>query len=280
MQYSVIKKSIVAIVINLLNAEFPPIIGTGFFIKENGFILTNRHIVEKIAEIGTRLGRGRIEDIVKVFYFVERDKAISIVPLSVTRAAKVGWEKVPENYYGEDSPDIGFLELKDVKDCPVLNLFEGTIKEGEDVCLAGFPMGTDTLKAPGWIHQIGPTLQRGIIGAVLPFPCESPHAILLDIMTQGGSSGSPVFLPDSGQVIGILYGGLNDFYRDKNVRYRVPTSLSLAIPYNVIKNALATLKQDKKAIPETDKIPLVQWIKEQSVHQVKPKDGLGMLRFS
>src|SRR5260370_8790405 len=90
-----------------------------------------------------------------------------------------------------------------------------------------------TLTAPGWIHQVTPTLQRGIISAVLPFTCTTPHAYAINVMVQGGASGSPVFLSESGEVIGVLYAGLNDprvtlltpdlYTVPTNIRYVVPS---------------------------------------------------------
>ncbi|GAJ23629.1 unnamed protein product, partial [marine sediment metagenome] len=34
---------------------------------------------------------------------------------------------------------------------------------------------------------------------------------MINIMSQGGASGSPVFLPETGEVIGVLYGSLEEF---------------------------------------------------------------------
>jgi hypothetical protein len=50
-----------------------------------------------------------------------------------------------------------------------------------------------------------PPLQAGIISATLPFPGTRPHGYLINVMIQGGASGSPVFLSDSGTVIGAVY---------------------------------------------------------------------------
>ena len=73
-------------------------------------------------------------------------------------------------------PDLAFVPVK-ARGLPAVAL-DGpeAIDEGTEVATAGFPMGTDALMAPGWIHQVTPTLQRGIISAVLPFPCPTPHA--------------------------------------------------------------------------------------------------------
>ena len=84
----------------------------------------------------------------------------------------------------------------------------GSLREGVEVGTIGFPMGRDALMAPGWLHQLSPFLQRGVISAVLPFPCPTPHSFVINVMSIGGASGSPVFLADSPKVIGILNSGL------------------------------------------------------------------------
>ena len=91
--------------------------------------------------------------------------------------------------------------------------------------------------APGWIHQLSPILQKGIISAILPMVCDYPHGIMIDIVTEGGASGSPIFNVETGEVIAMLYGGLFDTHILKNrmdednlLQYRNTTSHTLAIP--------------------------------------------------
>jgi hypothetical protein len=79
--------------------------------------------------------------------------------------------------------------------------------EGVEVGTIGYPMGTDALRAPGWVNQFGPFLQRGIIGAILPTRCKAPHSFVINLVSLGGASGSPVFLAESGHVIGVLQFG-------------------------------------------------------------------------
>jgi len=38
--------------------------------------------------------------------------------------------------------------------------------------------------------------------------CKSPHSFVINLMSLGGASGSPVFLAENGHVIGILNAGL------------------------------------------------------------------------
>jgi hypothetical protein len=60
---------------------------------------------------------------------------------------------------------------------------------------------------------------------------------------QGGSSGSPVFDPETGEVVGVIYANL---FETKSITgdgglfiYKNPTSHTLAIPTNHIQKALA-----------------------------------------
>jgi len=101
------------------------------------------------------------------------------------------------------------------------------------------------LTAPGYVHQVTPTLQRGIVSAVLPFSCEYPHAFTINVMTQGGASGSPVFDPVTAEVVGVLYAGLNDIgvTRAKD-EYRLPTNISYVVPAHYIQRLLTQLERD------------------------------------
>jgi hypothetical protein len=85
-----------------------------------------------------------------------------------------------------------------------------------------------------------------VVGAILPFPCKNPHALLLDLMTQGGSSGSPVFESESGNVVGILYGGIEeqrilDGGKDGVMIYKNPTGISYAVPSHFIAGLIKEL---------------------------------------
>lgn len=170
------------------------------------------------------------------------------IPLEVIGAFKIGKYKPGQTYYGPKIPDIGFLHVK-AKGLPALKINDNRkiLCEGLEIATAGFPMGTDALRAPGWLHQITPTLQKGIVSAVLPFRCASAHGFSINIMTQGGASGSPVFLPETGEVIGVLYGGLNDYSLTKNKDiYAMPTNISYVVPSHFISKSLALIIEDPR----------------------------------
>jgi S1-C subfamily serine protease len=77
---------------------------------------------------------------------------------------------------------------------------------------------------------------------------------MLDVLIQGGSSGSPVFDPDSGEVVGVIYGGLFEeraMAGEGLLVYRNPTSHTFAVPANQIQNALRAVAANK-ALPSNE----------------------------
>lgn len=239
--YPRLKPSIVAIASRLsTNPDFPDIIGTGFIARSDGIIITNEHVIKAIKKLPRRKSAPFDEWPAVVLYFhLIPGRGMLPIPFVIKGVMLFKRETPFEgSWYGPEVPDVGMIHVH-VKDLQSLQIASRlTLKEGDGIMLSGFPMGTDTLRAPGWLHQLSPTLQSGIISAILPFPCENPHALLLDVMTQGGSSGSPVFNPDTGEVIGLEYAGLSEpkVLKGKSgiLIYENNTSLTLAIPPSIL----------------------------------------------
>jgi len=114
-----------------------------------------------------------------------------------------------KSWYGIQVPDLGIL-LTNVTETPGLSLAEGDfeIQPGVEIATCGFPRGSQFIVRDGRLQQLTPTLRRGIVSAVYPFPIAQPHGFSIDVMQQGGGSGSPVFRTDTGLAVGILHSGL------------------------------------------------------------------------
>lgn len=248
--YKRIKRSIVAFTQkyerlpdkNTKPPEFPTIIGTGFVIREDGIIVTNQHVVKAFSAVPRPPDVPQDNYPVHAMIFKETEAGISYTPVEILNVGTIKGSP-PEVYYGpKEGPDLAFVQVRVRGLSPVELEDEMVLEEGLEVCTAGFPMGTGLLTEPGWLHQLTPILQKGIISSTFPFPCKYPHAFTINVMNQCGASGSPVFHGESGKVIGIHYKGLileNKIYINNNCySIQLPTNISYALPSYYITNLL------------------------------------------
>jgi S1-C subfamily serine protease len=226
--------------------DLPSIIGTGFVVDELGLIATNDHVIDAFRKLEVPQqfkGKGWP---VQGILFKKTDEGLLQIPLEVDGIFKISSFEPKGITYSKTPPDVGFVNVK-MKGLPALPLnATRPVEEGADAATAGYPMGTSALMPRGYVEQLTPTLQKGIISAVLPFECASAHAYKMNVMIQGGASGSPVFFCDTGEVLGILYASLNDLnvipVKGGRIPYFVPTNISFVLPAHFVVKALEGLK--------------------------------------
>ena len=274
------------------NLSFAPIIGTGFVIDKNGIIATNDHVAEILIKSEQHPLARNGECHFNVMLFSITDKGLLPIQLEIIEVFQ------PKSYprkmlCAPDKPDIAFVKVK-AKDLPALELDTSILKAGVEVATAGFPMGTKALVATGKLGQISPTLQRGIISAVLPYQQALPHAYTINVMVQGGASGSPVFLPESGKVIGVLYSSLNDYNQLSGegvlkdielakegkavesmqikikAKYAVPTNISYVAPSHDISGFFSERKSDGDFTLPSDTKTLDELIASKEQKEILP----------
>ena len=137
--------------------------GSGFVISNDGYILTNHHVVDKAEEIQVQ--------------FADRSEYTATIIGSDRRS------------------DLALLKI-DAKDLPSLKFAESdTTKVGAWVLAIGSPFGLDYSVTAGIVSAIGRSLPTEQGENYVPF-------IQTDVAINRGNSGGPLFNLD-GQVVGI-----------------------------------------------------------------------------
>ncbi len=245
-----LRPSVVGVGLRRSSYEYE-ILGTGFFLHAEGWIVTNRHVLEAIADLANANDGGiTIRKDAAVVMFVQApptEEFRSVTGIVATRVIAVAapphisseiaeasekiasGEIVPPKFKGLE-PEIIHPETLDIGLCqidpkglpkealplsPTKIIDSKDVIEGTPIGVIGFPRGLSLPDSYSSVSdiQLTPLLQVGVVSGILPMSGDpKPDRFVLDVMINPGSSGSPVFL-ENGSVIGIAQATRIAFHR-------------------------------------------------------------------
>ena len=202
--------------------------GTGFVVENGALVVTNAHVIPNVIETERREllvvaipGKGQESEV----------RAVTVV--------------ATDRRY-----DLSILKLQGTP-LPALKLGDsGSVVEGERYLFTGFPIGAAIGLFPATHHCI--------ISALTPVAIPLPDSSQLDARTvrqlnagaypifqldgtaYPGNSGSPLYDPDSGEVVGVI--NMVFVKGSKEAAITAPSGITYAIPIQPLKDLLRTVQ--------------------------------------
>lgn len=218
-----IRASVVAIgTVQELRAPPVRFLGTGFVVGNGNYVITNAHVIPSVLSTENKeflavfSGRG------------DRAKAHTVEQVAVDAAH-----------------DLALLRLHGAP-LPAVKLGSSeSVREGQQFAFTGFPIGT--------VLGLYPVTHRAIVSAVTPIVIPAPSArhlnisalkalrnpfqvFQLDGTAYPGNSGSPLFHPETGEVVGII--NMVFVKGPKESALSEPSGITYAIPGEYIRDLL------------------------------------------
>jgi serine protease Do len=204
--------------------------GTGFVVGDGSLVATNAHVLPPV-----------IDD--------ERHEAlvVAIAGLTPTSPAMV---RTAKTLVIDQEHDLALIRIDGPK-LPALALGDsGRVREGQSYLFTGFPIGA--------VLGLVPATHRAMISALTPIAiptgnaqelearaikrlATSPYPVMqLDGTAYPGNSGSPLYDPETGEVIGIVNSVVVKATRESVLSQ--PSGISFAVPAQPLKNLLQSNK--------------------------------------
>ncbi|MBS3955260.1 MAG: trypsin-like peptidase domain-containing protein [Methylomicrobium sp.] len=198
-------------------------LGTGFAVGDGTLIATNAHVISKEKDLSHKEA---------LAIFVRRDGKEEMAFATELKVDPVH--------------DIAVLKLAGTaRLTPMILGDAGQVKEGQDIAFTGFPIGMVLGLYPvthqGIISAISPTVIPQLSGKLLSSDMlkrlREPYDVFqLDATAYPGNSGSPLYDPQTGSVIGII----NKVFvqEGKESAITKPSGITYAMPVTYLKKLL------------------------------------------
>ena len=238
-----VKESLVAVgTVQKLRAPPFEFSGTGFVIGDGTLVATNAHVLSGPAQAQAQGPQA------PAAAAASEPSAIAVVlPSRESQAPQV---REARAVAVDPAHDLAILKLAGPP-LPALTLAgPDLVEEGESLLFSGFPLGT--------VLGVFPATHRALVAAVTPVAIPPANARQLDPRTirrlqtgpfpiyqldataYPGNSGSPLFLPDTGEVVGVL--NMVFVKGTKEAALSAPSGISYAIPVRYLRELLAQVK--------------------------------------
>ncbi len=210
-----VKPSIVAVgTVQPLRQPPAYYLGTGFVVGNGNLIITNAHVLprpedkDRAGQLAVFVGGGRNPEARKATLLL-RDDAHDLALLSMAG------KPVPAMKFGDSV----------------------RVEEGQEIAFTGFPIGM--------VLGVYPVTHRGIVSSITPIASPANHSgrldpvlikrlrasfdvYQLDATAYPGNSGSPLFDPETGRVLGII--NMVFVKESKESALKDPSGITYAIP--------------------------------------------------
>jgi S1-C subfamily serine protease len=196
--------------------------GTGFVVLDGTYVVSCAHIFSKLLDSEKKQTHA---------IFIGRDRQVT-----VRQAQLIATDK---------ARDLALLKISG-DPLPALRLGDsGSVREGWQLYFTGYPIGS--------VLGLNPSTHRAGLAAVIPIytpvanvsqltartlrQAQEPYEVFeLDAIAYPGNSGSPVWHPDTGEVLGVV----NSVYVKgaKEAALSAPSGITYAIPVKYVRALL------------------------------------------
>ena len=196
--------------------------GTGFIISHDGKFVTTLHLYRQIPQ--------------NELPYLEVSVPGKIDEKGITHYDRYKIQLLKT----DEENDLALMQIiSDKNDFEPIEGFGNSesVKEGDEVIFTGYPLATELLGMKFGITMstnhciISSVKRRGIDGSL--------HFFMIDTHINNGSSGSPVFLKDTGKIIGIASGRISSKISAPDGKiFDIPANMGICRPAKYIENLI------------------------------------------